>query len=147
MLSISTFTASRLTESDLFCNSSLVFVSVSPGMEERSRKRSTISHLVAPIVSMGRKLSPSIGRKLSRRDRPEDCELGTEISENVVEFSIPIDSDLDISDEFISQMREVFREFDKVGRTPCHDIDKYFVEGQQWLHLLQGVRSVTKSSW
>ena len=84
-------------------------------MEERGRKRSTISHLVAPIVSIGRKLSPSIGRKLSRRDSPEDCELGTEISENVAEFTLPIDSDLDISDEFISQMREVFREFDKVN--------------------------------
>lgn len=75
-------------------------------MEERGRKRSTISHLVAPIVSIGRKLSP-------RRDSPEDHKLGTEITDSLVEYTVPIDSDLDISDEFISQMREVFKEFDK----------------------------------
>ena len=73
-----------------------------------------MSHLVAPIVTIGRKLSPSIGRKLSRRENPEDCELGTIISEHARELSIPLDSDMDISDEFISQMREVFKEFDKV---------------------------------
>ena len=73
-----------------------------------------MSHLVAPIVTIGRKLSPSIGRKLSRRENPEDYELGTVISEHVSELSIPIDSDLDISEEYISQMREVFKEFDKV---------------------------------
>ena len=83
-------------------------------MEERGRKRSTISHLVAPIVTMGRKLSPSIRRKFSRRENPEDYELGTVISEQVRELSIPLDSDLDISEEFISQMKEVFKEFDKV---------------------------------
>ena len=83
-------------------------------MEERGRKRSTISHLVAPIVTIGRKLSPSIGRKFSRRENPEDYELGTVISDNVREISIPLDSNLDISEEFISQMREVFKEFDKV---------------------------------
>ena len=88
-------------------------------MEERGRKRSTISHLVAPIVTIGRKLSPSIGRKLSRRENPEDYELGTVISEHVKESSIPLDSDLDISEEFISQMREVFKEFDKVKAKIC----------------------------
>ena len=69
---------------------------------------------MAPIVTNRRKLSPSIGRKLSRRENPEDCELGTVISEHARELSIPLDSDMDISDEFISQMREVFKEFDKV---------------------------------
>ena len=87
-------------------------------MEERGRKRSTISHLVAPIVTIGRKLSPSsFGRKLSRRENPEDCELGTVMKEHVKESAVRLDSGLDISDEFISQMREVFKEFDKVKTT------------------------------
>ena len=73
-----------------------------------------MSHLVAPIVTIGRKLSPSIGRKLSRRENPEDYKLGTVISEHVRELSIQLDSDLDISDEYISQMKEVFKEYDKV---------------------------------
>ena len=66
-------------------------------------------------MTIGRKLSPSsFGRKLSRRENPEDCELGTVIKEHVKESAVPLDSGLDISDEFISQMREVFKEFDKV---------------------------------
>ena len=70
----------------------------------RTRKQSKISQLVAPIVS--------ITRKISRREKQEDFEEAKVIDEDVDDEKV---DDLgDVSDEFISQMREVFKEFDKV---------------------------------
>ena len=72
-------------------------------MDERSRKKSKISQIVSPIVN--------ITRKLSRREKAENNWDLDDV--NVV------DEDEDqrlqgISPEFVSQMKEVFKEFDKV---------------------------------
>ena len=70
----------------------------------RSRKQSKISQLVAPIVN--------ITRKISRREKEENFEEAKVIDEELDDEKV---DDLgDVSDEFISQMREVFKEFDKV---------------------------------
>lgn len=70
-------------------------------MDERSRKKSKISQIVSPIVN--------ITRKLSRREKAEN---------NWEDVNV-VDEDEDqrlqgISPEFVSQMKEVFKEFDKV---------------------------------
>ena len=70
-------------------------------MDERSRKKSKISQIVSPIVN--------ITRKLSRREKAEN---------NWDDVNV-VDEDEDqrlqgISPEFVSQMKEVFKEFDKV---------------------------------
>jgi len=69
-------------------------------MDERSRKKSKISQIVSPIVN--------ITRKLSRREKAEN---------NWDDVNV-VDEDEDqrlqgISPEFVSQMKEVFKEFDK----------------------------------
>ena len=69
----------------------------------RSRKQSKISQLVAPIVN--------ITRKISRREK-DDYEETEDIDDDVDDEKV--DNLGDVSDEFISQMREVFKEFDKV---------------------------------
>ena len=69
-------------------------------MEERHRKKSKITQLVVPIVT-------NIARKISRNEKCEKKD--TEEASDEPEL-LPLDYPLD----FVSQMKEVFREFDKV---------------------------------
>ena len=69
-------------------------------MEERHRKKSKITQLVIPIVT-------HIARKISRSEKNE--KIDTEEASDETEL-LPLDYPLD----FVSQMKEVFREFDKV---------------------------------
>ena len=69
-------------------------------MEERHRKKSKITQLVIPIVT-------NIARKISRNEKSE--KIDTEEVADEPEH-LPLDYPLD----FVSQMKEVFREFDKV---------------------------------
>ena len=72
-------------------------------MDGRTRKKSKISQIVSPIVN--------ITRKLSRREKTEDWD---QYDVNVVEEKE--DPKLHgIPTEFVSQMKEVFKEFDKVA--------------------------------
>ena len=69
-------------------------------MEERHRKKSKLSQLVIPLVT-------NITRKLSRKEK----DVNNSISE---EKDRPDTLALDYPLDFVSQMKEVFREFDKV---------------------------------
>ena len=71
-------------------------------MEERHQKKSKISQLVVPIVT-------NIVRKISRTEKSDVCE---EI--DTKETDEPEILALDYPLDFVSQMKEVFREFDKV---------------------------------
>ena len=64
-----------------------------------------ISQIVAPIVSMGRKLS-------RREERDEESEHEDDAGDDDLEV---ITAQLDIPLDFISQMKEAFYTFDKVG--------------------------------
>ena len=68
----------------------------------RSGKQSKISQLVAPIVNITRKISRREQDDIEEDEVPDE-DLDDEKVENLG----------DVSDEFISQMREVFKEFDK----------------------------------
>lgn len=93
-------------------------------METRQRKPSRLTQLVTPIVN--------ITRKLSRREKSDAAD---DLSSDVVDVG---KIGTEVSDEFLSEMREVFREFDKdksgfictremgpllraMGNNPTHD--------------------------
>ena len=69
-------------------------------MEERHQKKSKITQLVIPIVT-------NIARKISRNEKSEKIDT-VEVADEPEH--LPLDYPLD----FVSQMKEVFREFDKV---------------------------------
>ena len=71
-------------------------------MEDRHRKKSKISQLVVPIVT-------SMARKLSRNEK-SDVSEEFDIEKSDESENLPMDYPLD----FVSQMKEVFKEFDKV---------------------------------
>ena len=76
-------------------------------MDGRTRKKSKISQIVSPIVN--------ITRKLSRREKTEDWD---QYDVNVVDVDDEEKEDPKlhgIPTEFVSQMKEVFKEFDKVA--------------------------------
>lgn len=85
-------------------------------MEERHRKKSKITQLVIPIVT-------NIARKISRNEKSE--KIATEEAADEPEY-LHLDYPLD----FVSQMKEVFREFDKVmsGKIEKRNIAKLNIQ-------------------
>ena len=71
------------------------------GMEERCRKRSVVTSLVTPILTISRKLSRSRERRLGG---DSDCYDSDRVAALTADYP----------QEFVSQMKEVFKEFDKV---------------------------------
>ena len=74
-------------------------------MEERHRKKSKLSQLVIPLVT-------NITRKLSRKEKDVNNSISEEKDANCL--NRPDTLALDYPLDFVSQMKEVFREFDKV---------------------------------
>ena len=71
-------------------------------MEERQQNKSKLSQLVVPILT-------NIVRKISRTEKSVVCEeINTKETDELVKLA------LDYPLDFVSQMKEVFREFDKV---------------------------------
>ena len=70
-------------------------------MEERCRKRSVVTSLVTPLLTISRKLSRSRERRLGG---DSDCYDSDRVAALTADYP----------QEFVSQMKEVFKEFDKV---------------------------------
>ena len=71
------------------------------GMGERCRKRSVVTSLVTPLLTISRKLSRSRERRLGG---DSDCYDSDRVAALTADYP----------QEFVSQMKEVFKEFDKV---------------------------------